>query len=159
MIQDDKTQERDAQGRFRGDKGPIKRRADYYAAHRKEIRAKQKEYQIAHRKEAHARHPAWYSMHKKEMQAHNRLYKYGMSQKTFEALLNKQGGVCAICEKADFNGRLPAVDHDHVTGKVRGILCNPCNAALGMIRDDPKIAQSMMNYLNVEIKGGDSVRG
>ena len=54
-----------------------------------------------------------------------------------------QGGVCAICREA------PAVhvDHDHATGEVRGMLCFPCNAAIGHLRDDPRVVRAAAAYL------------
>ncbi len=69
--------------------------------------------------------------------------KYGLSAAEVEAMLEAQGGVCAICRTA------PAVhvDHDHATGKVRGMLCFNCNAALGHLRDDPMLFRRGLRYL------------
>ena len=65
----------------------------------------------------------------------------------YDALLAKQGGVCAICKRAGFPVRGPYIDHDHRSGKVRGILCHFCNLMLGYMEDDPAIAQAMTVYL------------
>lgn len=59
---------------------------------------------------------------------------YGIGQVQYDALLEAQGGVCAICSE---NRELLAVDHDHTTGEVRGLLCNPCNRGIGLLKDDP----------------------
>jgi hypothetical protein len=69
--------------------------------------------------------------------------KYGLSAAEVEAMREAQGGVCAICRTA------PAVhvDHDHATGKVRGMLCFNCNAALGHFRDDPILFRRAVRYL------------
>lgn len=123
----------------------------YRATHREEKKA----YDIAHREEEKLHHEIYYAAHKKELQANHRLYKYGLSQIAYGALLNKQGGGCAICGKIDWNGNGPCIDHDHVTNRVRGILCFNCNVALGMIGDDIKVAKSMMDYLSPEIMGGN----
>jgi len=120
----------------------------YRATHREEKRA----YDIAHREEEKLHHGIYYAAHKKELKAKHRLYKHGLSQIAFEELLNKQGGGCAICGKVNWNGRGPCIDHGHITGKIRGILCFNCNVALGMIGDDPKIARSIIDYLNSEMK-------
>lgn len=63
-----------------------------------------------------------------------RLKKYGLSEEDYERLLAEQGGVCAICEEPP-SGRWKrlAVDHDHETGEVRGLLCITCNTLLGRL--------------------------
>ncbi len=72
--------------------------------------------------------------------------KYGITIDQYEDMLEKQGGVCAICHKS--NGDIPlGVDHDHETGKVRGLLCNKCNLILGMIKDDIDLLIIMEQYL------------
>lgn len=58
---------------------------------------------------------------------------------------NSQGGVCAICECPD-KKRL-SVDHDHQTGKIRGLLCANCNLALGNFKDDPDRLAKAIVYL------------
>jgi hypothetical protein len=58
--------------------------------------------------------------------------KYGLTLDEFDELLASQGGVCPICGRPDPDN----VDHDHVTGRVRGILCWDCNIALGKFADD-----------------------
>lgn len=60
-------------------------------------------------------------------------YRYKLSSADFYALFELQGGRCAICHThQDQMGERLAVDHDHATGKVRGLLCRPCNQSLGM---------------------------
>lgn len=56
---------------------------------------------------------------------------YGLSIPEYWAHMRRQGGVCALCER-DFS-RTPHVDHDHTTGRVRGILCSECNHQLGFV--------------------------
>ena len=58
--------------------------------------------------------------------------KYGLTLEEFDEILESQGGRCAICGRPDADN----VDHDHVTGLVRGILCWDCNIALGKFADD-----------------------
>lgn len=52
---------------------------------------------------------------------------YGLAPGEYDELLAAQDGVCAICRRATGKTRRLAVDHDHDTGEVRGLLCNPCN--------------------------------
>lgn len=76
--------------------------------------------------------------------------KYGLELKDVEQIFFSQNNKCAICKKTIvLGGRSGAkVDHDHKTGKVRGILCSVCNTALGSFRDDTDILASAITYLN-----------
>src|SRR4030095_3098139 len=75
----------------------------------------------------------------------NRYKHYGLTNKQYDKLLESQGGGCAIC------GRLPgkrmlAVDHDHDTGKARGLLCYACNSGLGNLQDSADILRKAIIY-------------
>lgn len=81
---------------------------------------------------------------------------YGLSKTDFEALVENQGGLCAICEQPQTVDTF-VVDHDHACcsdrgrscGRcVRGLLCSYCNTAIGSLRDDPKILHSAIRYLD-----------
>jgi len=80
----------------------------------------------------------------------------GISLEEYNNILISQNNVCAICNTTDTrtykdNRRgqiLPLfVDHNHQTGEVRGLLCNKCNAGLGMFRDNPEYLASAISYL------------
>lgn len=76
-------------------------------------------------------------------------YRHGITLEIFEQMLEEQNHKCAACQ------RYPAknlknpwhVDHDHETGKVRGILCHQCNSGLGNFNDDPEVLQRALDYL------------
>jgi hypothetical protein len=68
-----------------------------------------------------------------------------MSPEEYSTMLNTQGGVCAICKGVCT--RALAVDHNHVTGKVRGLLCNNCNRGLGHLKDDVGLLRQAVMYL------------
>ena len=72
---------------------------------------------------------------------------YGVDSSWYNAKLESQDGCCAICGTDDNGKRRFAVDHDHSTGKVRGLLCDTCNRALGMFGDSVKILQNAAEYL------------
>lgn len=76
---------------------------------------------------------------------------YGMTFEDYERMSAQQGGVCAICAGSP-SGKRPFlyVDHDHGTGKVRGLLCNSCNAAIGHFKDDAERLRSAIRYLASE---------
>ena len=71
---------------------------------------------------------------------------YGMSKENYFNLLSAQNNKCAICFSESKTVRL-AVDHDHATGVVRGLLCNPCNRALGYFKEEITRFHSAINYL------------
>lgn len=72
---------------------------------------------------------------------------YGLTIEQYEALYEAQGGVCYICRRATGKVRRLAVDHDHKTGYVRGLLCKPCNSVLAHIRDDTQTLHRTIEYL------------
>lgn len=74
----------------------------------------------------------------------------GISPAEYAELFLKQGGKCAICLTDDPGKRDFCLDHDHVTGRVRGILCTPCNTLLGQARDSMVILQAALDYLGGE---------
>jgi hypothetical protein len=65
----------------------------------------------------------------------------------YEHLLVEQGYVCGICGGLPISTRL-AVDHDHRSGDVRGLLCRRCNTALGSFRDSTELLRSAIKYLD-----------
>jgi hypothetical protein len=69
----------------------------------------------------------------------------GLTEATYEELREAQDGKCAICGTVP-NGDL-AVDHDHETGIIRGLLCTRCNAGLGYFKDDRTALRRAANYL------------
>jgi hypothetical protein len=73
---------------------------------------------------------------------------YGIGVKEYDIMLSKQQGCCAICGKpADEFKKALAVDHDHLTGEVRGLLCSNCNTGIGNLRDDIGMLYRAIEYL------------
>jgi hypothetical protein len=77
--------------------------------------------------------------------------RYGITPKDYDRMLQEQGGVCKICgsppDGRNRYGRLH-VHHCHTTGKVRGLLCYPCNVGLGSFKDDQERMAKAMAYLD-----------
>lgn len=73
--------------------------------------------------------------------------RYGLTEAGYNLLLEQQGGVCAICSQPPREGRSLAIDHDHRTGRFRGLLCDDCNRGLGMFRDSPAALVAAAAYL------------
>lgn len=79
--------------------------------------------------------------------------KYGITRTTYETMCAKQNNMCAICDSPPTgagSGNL-VVDHCHMTGTIRGLLCGECNSAIGLLKDDPEVARRMAAYLNGEL--------
>ena|ERR1700752_597537 len=78
---------------------------------------------------------------------------FGLSLQEYITLAVKQGGCCAICRRQETkicrNGKLQplSVDHDHATGKIRGLICDSCNVAIGRMDDDPRILRAAARYI------------
>ena len=72
---------------------------------------------------------------------------YGIGRDGYDLLYAAQGGTCAICQRATGRTRRLSVDHDHVTGEVRGLLCRPCNDMLGHARDNYRMFVRAASYL------------
>jgi hypothetical protein len=77
---------------------------------------------------------------------------YGLTPEKYKVLLEEQDGVCAICRNPETfknkDGLRPlCVDHDHASGKIRGLLCHSCNVALGHFGEDLGRMEKAMEYL------------
>lgn len=83
---------------------------------------------------------------KKYRKSPSTIFKYGVTVEAYTELLERQNGRCAICGSFPIT-RLLGVDHNHETGKVRGLLCHECNVAIGFLQEDPDILNSAINYL------------
>lgn len=76
--------------------------------------------------------------------------RYGIDVEMYDDLLEYQKGVCAICGKPDPRKML-GVDHNHETGKVRGLLCHSCNVLIGHAREDVEILKKAVAYLESKV--------
>ena len=72
---------------------------------------------------------------------------YGITRDEFFAMVLAQGDGCAICGEVPPAGKALTVDHDHVTGRFRGLLCNGCNAGIGNLQEQPEILEQALLYL------------
>ncbi len=89
------------------------------------------------------RHKTYYNAHLKS--------RYGITINDYNCLLEKQNKKCAICDmtlNSNSKTKHLCVDHDHKTGKVRGLLCGNCNRLLGNAKDNVEILQKAIEYLN-----------
>jgi Autographiviridae endonuclease VII len=127
----------------------------YRESHKEQIKAAARRYRETHREQinAYARRK-WRTDpdHREKHRGRNRLAQrrmvfrkvYGISWADYEAMFERQGGACAICKRT---GLTLCVDHCHLTGEVRGLLCIRCNSAIGFCSDDPALLQAAAAYL------------
>lgn len=77
-----------------------------------------------------------------------RLKKYGISSETYNGLSESQNEKCKICGGDNSHIRRSlAIDHNHDTGEIRGLLCNRCNTTLGHIKEDIQLLENMIAYI------------
>ena len=152
---------------------------DYYTTHREERNAYSRIYYAAHLEERRAYSRTYYIKHLEEKRAYARIYGrshnaanrekknaynaahrekrreyekrrlYGISRVEFMALFEKQVYRCAICYTDKFGPKGPMIDHDHSTGKIRGILCKNCNITLGLMNDSVVLLRKAIEYLEM----------
>jgi hypothetical protein len=73
---------------------------------------------------------------------------YGITPEEYDAMAAMQENACAICESECATGYRLAVDHEHETGRIRGLLCMHCNAGIGNLRDSVPRLQAAIRYLS-----------
>lgn len=76
---------------------------------------------------------------------------YGITLVEYNTLLDKQGHCCALCgqgEMEDGAGKRLAVDHNHTTGEIRGLLCSACNRGIGMLKENVAVLRKAIEYLS-----------
>lgn len=117
-----------------------------YAKNRKEILEKVRTHRAENLEEVRARDRVYCAKNRQKKESQRKVREYGVAPDDLKRMLAHQGGVCAICGglagKKGFG-----VDHDHDSKKVRGLLCQTCNLAIGLLKDSSAVAQLAVNYL------------
>jgi hypothetical protein len=100
-----------------------------------------------------ARCKIYYQSIKEQVREANLKSTYGITLSDFDSMLDAQKGRCAICltDTPGGKGRFH-IDHDHDSGKVRGLLCTNCNLGIGNMKDSPAILLAAMKYLEIHGK-------
>jgi hypothetical protein len=102
-------------------------------------------YRTENREQIQARNRARYQADPARFRSEKRLRKYGVSDDDVRVMLERQMHACGICyDSIDIRAH---VDHDHKTGRVRGLLCTRCNTMLGHARDDIANLTAAIGYL------------
>lgn len=100
---------------------------------------------------ANSRSRAWRKKNPEKTKSAELRFRYGITLDDYNAMAVAQRGACAICAKV--SSRRLHVDHDHLTGSVRGLLCRPCNHMLGLSRDNADVLAAAIRYLADSQKG------
>ncbi len=110
---------------------------NWYDDNKEKIRSYKKQYYIDNKEEQ-----------KRQFKINDLKRKFGITKEEYDSMFNKQNGCCRICGKHqnEFSKAL-AVDHDHATKKIRGLLCSNCNKGLGFFNDDINKLSIAINYL------------
>lgn len=120
-----------------------------YKRNRKVRLARARKYKRAHLKEMKKYQKKWAKENKNITEAIRLRNCYGITLEEHGKMFKKQKGKCIGCLRHQSKlTRVLGVDHDHKTGKVRGLLCNDCNQVLGRAKDDVKILKRLIKYLN-----------
>jgi hypothetical protein len=82
-----------------------------------------------------------------QLRRHKIFNRFRLRDEDVRKLVDTQGGVCAICGKDLALVKKPCIDHDHKTGVVRGVLCSPCNSAIGILGDDAEGLGRALAYM------------
>ena len=83
--------------------------------------------------------------------------KFGITIDTYDAMLKAQGWACEICGEKCPSGRALAVDHDRSTGKIRALLCAPCNTSLGLMKTPVRLSAAAEYLRWFQAKDAQSV--
>lgn len=93
--------------------------------------------------------PERYARYRKRANEYLKERRYGITQEDFNNMLVEQNNMCKICNSEFKNTKDTHIDHCHSTNKVRGLLCNGCNMALGQFGDNTDIMSMAIKYLQI----------
>lgn len=125
----------------RENKDKVRSSRDRYLTKNREVIAKRsQEWRKNNPKKLKERKPHW---HRKTL--------YGISESEYQSKFESQNGMCAICNHKHIIGRRTslAVDHCHKTGRFRGLLCQACNRAIGLMKECPARLSKAIEYLGI----------
>lgn len=107
-------------------------------------------YRLLKRKEISLQRKRFREANRETVRFQKIVSKFKISKEQYLSLLNAQNNKCAICGKGPETERYKklCLDHDHITGEVRGFLCNNCNRCIGLLNDNILILQKAVMYLS-----------
>ena len=93
--------------------------------------------------------PDYIDKNRKRVRLRNLWKKHGVTEEKYNSMFVLQEGKCAICgtHQKELSKAL-CVDHSHITGEIRGLLCTCCNTSLGLLKEDVVLLQAMQEYIH-----------
>lgn len=127
------------------------READWRNAHPGEAQRRANEQYRRHKERKDAYGKLWSKRNPGKRRAYSLKQRYGLTPEQYAAMLSDQGNACAICERSfESRPKAPHTDHDHATGRIRGILCGGCNITLGHM-EKPGFVAKALAYLAAHV--------
>lgn len=129
-------------------------RKAYYESHKEQERKQASLYYQAHKEEIALRIKSLSKENKDFFRERGLRRSHSIGVSEYNSMLFQQDGKCAICGTTDPRGRKNVfhVDHDHKSGKIRGLLCHNCNLAIGLLEDDVNRIRKAANYVERHVE-------
>lgn len=129
-----------------------KKHAIYYRMNKSKIQDSHRRWRLNNPETHRARGRRWTRKNPEKAKAMYVRSDHGISMDEFQKMHDSQKGLCKVCskpERAIYRGKTRSlcIDHNHKTGKIRGLLCHRCNVALGLLEDDFRIVESLLEYI------------
>ncbi len=127
-----------------------KQRKEYRQNNKDKIAERGKDYYSRKSEQARLRSAEWYAKNRDRSKNSRLLRKYNISLDEYNKMLLEQDGRCWTCSKHadDERDKVLVVDHNHLTGEVRGLLCSNCNTAIGLLQESQEILEKVSKYLD-----------
>lgn len=120
----------------------------YYEKNREKLLLYKKNYYKENKDKLKQRNKEWRNSEAgKKAKQKEKAKRFGLSLENYEQMLLEQNNVCKVCEEPETENKSLAIDHDHKTGQVRGLLCGKCNKAIGLLRDNAELLRKAADYL------------
>lgn len=127
-------------------------RRHYYLRNKKKMNAQSTAFMKDNKERVRIYHKNWRTKNPEKAKSSQLKYHFGITIEDYNIILTRQRGVCAICGspnryKKNKKISMLVVDHCHETDKVRGLLCDACNLAIGLLKDDARLMRRAIKYL------------
>jgi hypothetical protein len=119
------------------------------ANNRDKVNEKQRRYAERNKEKLKLKQHQFYLKNKDKVKEFSLLRKYNISLEQYKKMLKDQHNKCLLCQTKDEDttSKFLVVDHCHKTGKVRGLLCNPCNTGIGLFKENIEVLEKTIKYL------------